>query len=321
MVNKMLKGMVIKMRNQTKNSILLLIAALIWGFAFVAQSSGGELIGPYTFNCIRNLIGSVVLIPIIYLFDKIGISKKPSTKAEIKKLILGGITTGIALFFASNLQQVGINLGTSAGKAGFLTACYILIVPVLGIFLNKKCPINVWFAVMAALVGLYLLCKTDTLTLTFPDILLLLCALVFSIQILCVDHFSILVDPARLSCIEFLVCGICSSIPMLITEVGFTTDSINNWLISLTIPTAWISILYAGICSCGIAYTLQIFGQRNLNPTIASLIMSLESVFSVLGGWLILNEKLSSRELIGCAIIFGSIIFSQIPAKPKSRRK
>lgn len=303
------------MKKQTKNSLLLLFAALIWGFAFVAQSSGGDLIGPYTFNCIRNLIGSAVLIPVICVFDKIGISKKPQDSAARKQLIIAGIATGIALSIASNLQQVGINLGSSVGKAGFLTACYILIVPILGIFLKKKCPVNVWIAVIIALFGLYLLCKNESMTLTFPDLLLLLCAFAFSVQILCVDHFSVLVDPARLSCIEFFVCGICSAIPMLLTEVGFTSESITHWLGTLTITSAWIAILYAGVCSCGIAYTLQIFGQRDLNPTIASLIMSLESVFSVLGGWLILHEKLSSRELIGCVIIFVAIVFSQLPQK------
>ncbi len=299
--------------HNAKNSLMLTIAALIWGFAFVAQSSGGDVVGAYSFNSVRNFLGSAVLIPIMLIFDRIGISKKPATKAQTKELWIAGILTGTALAVASNLQQVGITLGTTTGKAGFLTACYIILVPIFGIFMKKKCPINVWIAVVMALIGLYLLCITGKFVLSLPDILLLLCAASFAIQIHCVDFFAPRVDNVRFASIQFLTCGVLSSIPALFTEVGFSAESIRVWAYSFTTWSAWLPILYAGLCSSGIAYTLQVFGQRDFNPTIASLIMSLESVFSLIGGWLLLNQKLSYRELIGCAIIFVAIIFSQIP--------
>lgn len=300
------------MNTQTKKSLLLLGTSVIWGLAFVAQSAGGELVGPFTFTCIRNLMGSAVLLPIMLLFDRIGIAKKPQTRREKHTLLIGGVATGLALFVATNLQQLGITMGTSAGKAGFLTACYIILVPILGIFLHKKCPLQIWLAVFIALIGLYLLCMEGSFSLTLPDLLLLLCALAYSVQILCVDYYAPITDAIRLSCIEFLVCGLVSAVPMFFFEIGTTAATIQPWIASLTTMDAWIPILYAGICSSGIAYTLQVFGQRDLNPTIASLVMSLESVFSVLGGWIILHQTLSIRELLGCVVIFIAIILSQL---------
>ena len=307
-------------KNDKKYQLLLIFASMIWGTAFVAQSAGGALVGAFSFNCIRLLIGSAVLVPAMLLLDRMGLSRPPANKEEKKLLWIGGISTGSVLFIASNLQQVGINMGTPAGKAGFLTACYIVLVPILGIFLKRKCGLNVWFGIALALVGLYLLCMKESFSLKLPDLLLLLCALAFSVQILLVDHFAPLVDSVRLSCIEFLVSGLLSLIPMIFVDMGLSGESVSRWARSFASADVWIPILYAGVLSCAVAYTLQIVGQQNVNPAIASLLMSLESVFSVLGGWLILHEKLSARELFGCLLIFIAVVLAQLPANFKIKK-
>mgnify|MGYP004457003589 CR=1 FL=1 len=300
---------------QVRNSILLVLTAFIWGIAFVAQSEGGNAVGPFTFNGIRSLIGSIVLLPVIALLDRMKLtSKKPVTKAEKKILLIGGLSCGVLLFLASSAQQLGICLGTPAGKAGFLTACYILLVPVLGLFLKKKCGVRVWTGIAITLVGLYLLCMSETLRLQSSDLLLLACALLFAVHILVIDYFSPRVDGVRMSCIQFLVCGILSLIPMFFSEIRVGADV---WLAKLTDPGAWLAILYAGVLSCGVAYTLQIVGQNGINPTVASMLLSLESVFSVLAGWIILKQSLGAKELLGCGLIFIAIILAQLPEKKK----
>lgn len=303
-----------------RNSILLTIAAFIWGVAFVAQREGGDLVGPYSFNCIRSLIGGIILLPVIFIFDKAGITnKKTQTKEEKKILLKSGFLCGCILFVATNLQQVGLFLGTQAGKAGFLTACYILLVPILGIFLGRKCGIKVWAGVVLAVVGLYLLCMNGSFTIQLSDGLILLCALVFSAHILTIDHFSPLVDGVRLSCIQFLVCGFLGLFPMFFFEMGHSVAGITAWSTSLMTLEAWIPILYAGVMSSGVGYTLQIVGQNGLNPTIASLIMSLESVFSALAGAVLLKEVMQTREIIGCVLVFAAIILAQLPNKKDLR--
>lgn len=302
----------------TRNSFLLVLTAFIWGLAFVAQSTGGDAVGAYSFNSIRSLIGSLVLIPVIILMDKLNLTeRKPETSEDKKNLLLGGISCGIILCLASNLQQLGINAGTPAGKAGFLTACYIILVPLLGIFLRKKTSWNIWLGVALTVAGLYLLCMNGSLTFQFSDLLLLLCAVAFSLHILVIDHFSPLVDGVRMSCIQFLVSGVLTAIPMFFVDMQHSVSGFKSWLPALATSDAWIPILYAGVCSCGIAYTLQIIGQQDVNPTVASLLMSLESVFSVLAGWVLLGEKLSVKELSGCALIFAAVVLAQIPAKEK----
>lgn len=297
-----------------RNSILLIITALIWGIAFVAQSEGGKEVGPFSFNCIRSFIGGLVLIPVIKIIDKINPeNKKPKTSSEKKKLLLGGLCCGTALFFASTFQQLGIYMGTSAGKAGFLTACYILLVPVLGLFLGKRCGVNIWIGIVLTVIGLYLLCMSGSLSFQMSDLLVLICALLFAVHILVIDYFSPIVDGVRMSCIQFFVCGIWGIFPMFFSEMGHTAESIKLWLSNFYGLDAWISILYAGIFSCGVAYTFQIIGQNGLNPTVASMLMSLESVFSVVAGWIILNESMNARQLFGCALIFGAIILAQLP--------
>lgn len=301
-----------------RNSFLLVLTALIWGVAFVAQSKGGDAVGAFSFNCIRSFLGAFALLPVIVILDKLKFTKgSPKTPKEKKNLIVGGVCCGLFLSVATNLQQLGINSGTPVGKAGFLTACYIVLVPILGLFLKKKCSFNIWISVALTVVGLYLLCMNGSLKFQTSDILILLCALVFAMHILVIDHFSPLVDGVRMSCIQFFVCGIVSLVPMLFVEV--IPVGVSDWALPLNSFDAWIPILYAGICSSGIAYTLQIVGQQDVNPTVASLLLSLESVFAVISGALILKEKLAPRELIGCLLIFIAITLTQIPIKTKNK--
>lgn len=299
------------MKNRNlKNPLLLLLTAAIWGSAFVAQSVGMDYVGCFTFSCVRNLIGCLVLLPYIWLT---GWKKEAQEtvlpeekKQENKILAIGGICCGICLCIASNLQQYGIQY-TSVGKAGFLTALYIVLVPVLGIFLKKKCGLQVWISVAVAVVGFYLLSVKEGFRLEMGDIYLVLSALMFSVHILVIDYFSPKVDGVKLSCIQFFVCGILSGIVMFLTE----QPSLG------TLLEARIPILYAGVLACGVAYTLQILGQKDFNPTIASLILSLESVFSALAGWLILQQTLTGREKAGCFLIFCAVILAQLPGKRK----
>ena len=301
-------------KKTTRNSFLLVLTALIWGIAFVAQSEGGDAVGPWSFNAIRSIIGGLVLIPVIRLLDALKLTeKKPQTKEDKKTLLTGGICCGVILCLASNLQQLGITAGTAAGKAGFLTACYIIFVPLFGIFFHKKCGLNIWAGVVLTVIGLYLLCMNGSLSLQFSDILVFLCAIAFSLHILVIDHFSPLVDGVRMSCIQFITSGILSLIPMVFVDMR--SAGLSAWAAPFFTASAWIPILYAGVCSCGIAYTLQIIGQVDVNPTVASLLMSLESVFSVIAGAILLNERLSVRELTGCALIFVAIVLAQIPTR------
>ena len=304
-----------------RNSLLLLLTATIWGVAFVAQSVSMDYIGGFTFNAVRNLIGALTLLPVIWGLGK---TKAPEEKKRIqassdrKTLITGGICCGILLCFASNFQQFGIKY-TSVGKAGFITACYIVIVPIIGIFLKKKCSPFIWIAVILSLCGLYLLCLTpgEGFAIGKGELLVLICAFLFSLHILTIDHFSPLVDGVKMSCIQFLVAGAFSAFPMFFSEMGHSAAGIAAWLSQLQSWDAWVAILYAGVMSSGVAYTLQIIAQNGLNPTLASMIMSLESVFSVLAGWVILGEVLTARQLLGCLLIFIAIIFAQIPVGEK----
>lgn len=299
-----------------RNSLLLVLTAFIWGVAFVAQVSGGSAVGPFAFNCIRMLIGAAALLPVIPLLDKWNPNgRKPRTCEERKRLWVGGFWCGVSLFFASILQQLGITLGTPAGKAGFLTACYILLVPLFGLLLKKHCDWNVWIGVLLALGGLYLLCINGKFALQMKDALILLSAVCFAVQILIIDHYSPLVDGVRMACIQFLTCGLLGVVPMVLFDIRPFSGEMNIWLNSMCSIQAWIPILYAGILSSGVAYTLQIVAQDGLNPTVASLIMSLESVFSVLAGWILLKQILSLRERMGCFLLFFAIVLAQIPMK------
>lgn len=292
------------MKQQIKSSLILLLTATIWGVAFVAQSVGMEYIGPFTFNAIRCVLGGMVLIPVILVLKKKKETGAENQEKEDKKTLwTGGIACGVILCIASNLQQFGI-MEASVGKSGFFTALYIVMIPVIGIFIGKRPEIKLWFCVALAVVGMYLLCMKDgSFTIERADIMLLLCALAFSFHILVVDYFSPKVDGVKMSCIQFFVCGVLSAVGMLFTE----TPDISN------IQAAWLPLLYAGLLSCGVGYTLQIVGQKGINPVIASLIMSLESVISALAGWVILGQVLSPKEILGCILMFVAIIITQIP--------
>lgn len=294
---------------KVKNAAMLMTAAFIWGTAFVAQSVGMDSLGPFTFNGVRNFVGALALLPCIWLLNRWNQKEEKDAEKRKKNLILGGISCGAVLFAASSLQQIGLQY-TTVGKAGFITACYIVIVPVLGVFVHKKTGWKVWAAVGLAVVGLYFLCITDRLSIGKGDALIFLCAIVFSLHILVIDYFSPEVDGVKMSCIQFFVSGLLSIIPMFLLEEPRTEAVIQSWQ----------PILYAGILSSGVGYTLQVVGQKNVNPAIASLILSLESCFSVLAGWAFLHQQLSSREMLGCVLMFGAIILAQLPEKESVRR-
>ena len=289
-------------RMRVKNGVMLFLTAFIWGTAFVAQSVGMDYLEPFTFNGVRSLIGGIALLPCIWLLHKLnGESKKEESG---KVLLIGGLACGVLLFAASSLQQIGLKY-TTAGKAGFITAFYIVIVPVLGIFLHKKIGWKIWLAVVLALAGLYFLCITESFSIGKGDVLIFLCALIFAVHIMVIDYFSPKVDGVKMSCIQFFVCGILS-LPFM-----FTIETPK----AVAMTAAWMPLLYAGVLSCGVAYTLQILGQKNVNPAVASLILSLESCFSVLAGWIVLGERLSLRESAGCVLMFAAIILAQLPDK------
>lgn len=295
---------------QARNSCLLFFAALIWGTAFVAQSVGMDYIEPFTFSALRSLIGSAVLLPCIFMFRK---KKKDDgrKKEEKKDLIKGGIVCGLVLCTAANLQQVAL-MHAGVGKSGFLTALYIVIVPLLGVFAGKRPGVKLCAAVVLAVAGLYLLCmKSGSLSLESWDVLLLFCSAAFALHIMVIDHFTQKADGAKLSCVQFLVCGVISLVLMLL----FEHPSIP------AIFDAWMPVLYVGVFSSGIAYTLQIVGQKGMNPVVASLIMSLESVISAIAGWMILGQTLSRREMAGCIVMFAAIVLAQLPEKKLNREQ
>lgn len=286
-----------------KNSFLLFLAAFIWGIAFVAQSVGMDYMGPLSFNGARFLMGSLTLLPIVVTRRKRG-AIKGIEQAGIKTTVTGGVCCGLVLCSAALLQQYGI-LYTTVGKAGFITTLYIILVPFFGIFLRKKIPGKVWIAAAIAALGMYLLCMSEKLVLGRGDALVFLCAILFSVHILVIDYFSPKADGVELSCIQFLTAGIVAGVGAVIFEEPHLQDFIDG-----IIPLA-----YAGILSSGVAYTLQVIGQKDMDPTVASLILSLESVVSMLAGWIILGQVLSPKELSGCVLVFAAVILVQLPDK------
>ena len=298
------------MNKRIISNILLLVTALIWGSSFVAQKAGTAL-EPFTYNGIRTLVGGISLVPVILILSKVGKGKAAEAAPKDKKsLILGGIVCGTFLAIASNLQQFGMYFDADAGKAGFITALYIMIVPILGMFLGKRVRPLVWFCVLLGACGFYLLTiagKGVGLTIEKGDLFVLLCAVLFSCHILAIDHFSPKCDGVKLSCLQFFVAGGLSFIMMLI----FESPDINQIL------NCWFPIIYAGVFSCGIAYTLQVVAQKNAEPTAASLILSLESVFAVISGAILLGERMTGYEIFGCVVIFIAVILAQLPQKEK----
>lgn len=310
------------MKKQTRGNLLLLLAAFIWGLSFVAQSEGMKYIGPFAFIGIRSMLAGVSLALFLGLrrlvtarrkrteeyLGKTGEVTGQTSKAGYKMLLLGGVSCGIILFVATMLQQIGILHTNEPGKAGFITALYLILVPVTGIFFRKKIGFKVWGAVILAVCGMYLLCITEGLRIATGDLYLLGCAFVFTIHILVIDYFSPKIDGVAMSCIQFLVCGAVGMTGMFLTE----TVELSHVL------AAWLPLVFSGVFSGGVAYTLQIVAQKDTEPAIASLLMSLESVFAVFGEWLILGQLLSLREFFGCALMFAGILLTQLPEKNKN---
>lgn len=299
------------MKQQMEGTLALLLGTFIWGTAFIAQSVGMELIGPFTFQAIRCILGVIFLFLASLVFDcKAGVAGS-LRKWRNPKLWRSGIICGIALFVATSLQQVGL-VYTVPGKAGFLTAMYIVLVPILGIFVHRRPGLNAVFSVLLALVGLYLLSFTDISGINVGDLFMIACALAFAVQILLIDRYAQDLDGLRLNCVQALVVSILS-IPGIV---------LNHEAVQMqTIADCWLPLCFAGVLSMGVGYTLQIAGQKRLEPTAASLIMSLESVFAALGGWLILHNTMTAAELTGCAFVFAGVIISQLPVKKLFRRK
>ena len=291
------------MKNSIKGSAYILIATIIWGSAFVAQSVGMDHIGPFTFQTVRCGLAAIGLLPFIYFADKKQ-GKSFLQQWKSKRLWLAGCLCGIPFFLAANLQQIGL-VYTDAGKAGFLTAMYIVLTPILGLFWKQKPPKTTFFSVLLAVVGLYLLSCMGVTEVNKGDLYLMGCALAFAVQINCIGHFAEGLDGFRMNCIQALTVAVLSIPFVALTE---TVDTAN-------LLACWLPLCFAGMLSMGLAYSLQIVGQKHLEPSPAALIMSLESVFAALGGWWLLNERMTVPELIGCGLVFAAVVLSQIPEK------
>ena len=287
------------MNRNVRQTVLPLLAALIWGMAFPAQSMCAGHLGAFTINASRAFIAFLILLVVCLL-------RRNWTMGTWRDLIVGGLCCGTALFLATNMQQFGLE-GTSAGKAGFITALYIVLVPVAGIFFRKKVSLKVWLAVLIAVVGMYFLCITEEFTVATTDLYVLACAFLFTVQIMSVDHFVQKVDGIALSCAQFLVVSVFSAIFMAATE----TPTIEGFS-----ACVW-PLLYIAVFSSCVGYTLQIVAQKDANPTVVSLLLSLESVFAVIGGAILLGEQLSARELLGCLLMMAAIVLAELPERKR----
>lgn len=284
-----------------KSNLLLLLTAVIWGFAFVAQRAGMEFLGPFTFNTARFAIGSLSLIPLLLINQKRKFKKEKFLSLKDRKLLIAGLVAGTALFLGAAFQQGGL-VYTDAGKAGFITGFYVILVPILGLFISQKTSVLTWVGATVAIVGLFFLSVNENFDINVGDILVLIGAFFWAIQILVIGHYSTRIDPLQLAFSQFLICALLSLVVALITE----TIIIQNLLL------AYLPILYAGLFSVGIAFTIQVVAQREAHPANAAIIMSLEAVFAVLGGWMILNESIAIRGLLGCLLMFVGMIVSQL---------
>lgn len=296
------------MKTKIKSTFLLFLTAMIWGFAFVAQKVGAEFVGAFTFNGIRFMLGTVSLIPVILLFER-----EKLDKTKIRNILIPGLLAGTVLFIASTLQQYGVEITGSAGKAGFLTGLYTVLVPLIRFVMGKKTSIFTLFGAVFAVVGLFFLCMTgNELTFGMGDVVLIIGAFFWAGHILVVDKYVNDISPLKFSLVQFLVCGILSLIfAFVLEDIEFSA-----------VKSAGIPILYGGIMSVGVAYTCQILGQRDADPTFASIVFSTESVFSAIGGAILLNEIMSGRGYLGCVLIFIGIVLSQLnPADIKNKLK
>ena len=301
-------------KRELKGSLLLFITAFIWGTAFVAQKSGMDTISPIAFNGIRTVIGGIALLPVIWFMGRRRKGNASQDDKTDNKLVwIGGICCGIFLMLAGNIQQVGMYY-TTAGKSGFITALYVIFVPIAGLFLKKKIRPIFWACVLASAVGLYLLCIPaggGFGDVNKGDVIIFICALFFTGHILCIDYFSPKVDGVKMSCIQFFVAGLvaCMLAPIIDPMLGFDLPTLSG------IREGWFQLFYSGVMSCGVAYTLQVVAQADVNPTLSSMILCLESVFAVLAGAFILGEGMGLREVIGCVLMFAAILVAQMPAK------
>lgn len=293
-------------RYKLRNSLILLLTATIWGISFVSQSVGVKYVGPFTFNGLRLLMGGLVLLPLIAVRSRMNPApagesshRPPGRYIDLR----AGVLCGLCLFAASSLQQIGIQY-TTAGKSGFITAFYIILVPVISLFLGQKCSPLIWAAVVIAMAGLYLISIREGFSIGRGDLLTFACAFIFAVHILLIDRFAPLADGIRMSCIQFFTAGLISMIFVAVFER--TTFS------GRALVDAWMPLCYSGIMSAGVGYTLQIVGQKGLNPSVASLLMSMESCISAIAGWLILGQALSGRELAGCALMMLAIILADL---------
>lgn len=284
-----------------RSNLLLLLTAIIWGFAFVAQRAGMEYIGPFTFNTARFTLGSLSLVPLLFINKKRKFEKEKFFPLKDKNLLFGGLAAGTVLFFGASFQQGGL-VYTEAGKAGFITGFYVILVPILGLFIKQKTLLLTWIGAIVAIVGLYFLSINDSFEVNIGDILVLIGAFFWAIQILVIGFYSTKVDPFQLAFSQFIVCAMLSFITALFTE----TFIFENILL------AYLPILYAGLFSVGIAFTIQVVAQRDAHPANAAIIMSLEAVFAVIGGWMILNESIPPRGLMGCLLMLIGMILSQL---------
>ena len=299
--------------NQVRQVVFPILAAFIWGTAFVAQDMCADSIGAFAFNAIRYFIAVLALLVVIVISDKL---KKDKTflspiqkKAANRQLWLGGLCCGVALACASNFQQAGMVAGTDAGKAGFITALYVVLVPVFGLFFKRKVSLPTWIAVALSVLALYLLCIKGSFSLAPGDLLILVCAVCFAMHILVIDHFTAYCDGVKLSCLQFLFAGIISAVCMFIfEEVDFAA------ILSCALP-----LLYVGVFSCGVGYTLQILAQKDSNPTVVTILLSLESVFAVIAGAVVLHQQMTAREYLGCVLMFAAVILAQIPMPQKKK--
>lgn len=317
--------------NQMRQVVFPILAALIWGTAFVAQDLCADAIDTFSFNAIRSYVAVVVLLVIIYIFDKVKKDKPVLSAAEKKaanrQMWLGGFCCGTALAIASNFQQAGLAAGTEAGKAGFLTALYVVLVPVFGLFFGRKVNVPTWIAVALSVAALYLLCIKGEFALAAGDLLVLVCAVCFAGHILVIDHFTATVDGLKLSCVQFLFAALWGTLAKVVCVIlGFSgigdvtaatsIFAVPDWaaILDCTLP-----ILYVGVFSSGVGYTLQILAQKDSNPTVVTILLSLESVFAVIAGALILHQQMSGREYFGCVLMFAAVVLAQIefPSKKK----
>lgn len=299
-------------KTQLKANILLLLTAAIWGLAFVAQKVGAEHVGAFTYNGIRFALGSISLIPLILFLNK---KKRENEETQnndrdsLKFTVKAGIIAGCALFIATSLQQMGV-MGTTAGKAGFITGLYMVIVPILGLFLKQKVNKSTWIGIVIAIIGLYLLSINEDFSISNGDLLVLIGSVGWAVHILLIDNFTKKIDPLKLSSVQFATCSILSLVMAIIFE------DINM----VGISGAMVSILYGGLLSVGVAYTLQVVAQKNAKPSHAAILLSMESVFGALGGAMFLGERIGTRGLVGCILIFIAIIISQLKPSEKGSK-